>query len=145
MLHKAFSIFVFTPDRSKLLIQKRAPGKLFGNLWANTCCSHPREELPLEEEAAKRLQEECGFRCALTIHSSFIYRAHDPEGRGEEHELDTILIGEAEESVELDPDPEEITEMKWIAVTDLNADMQSHPNLYAPWFHQALQQIENDR
>ncbi len=141
MLHKAFSVFVFSHASSKLLIQRRAREKLFGNLWANTCCSHPREKLPIENEAENRLEEECGFRCPLTVHSSFVYQASDPEGKGIEHEYDTILIGEADETVQLHPDPGEIAEMQWINVSELKEAMQSEPNAYAPWFHQALELI----
>ena len=36
-LHQAFSVFVFREGGSELLIQKRAAGKLFGGLWANSC------------------------------------------------------------------------------------------------------------
>ena len=42
-LHRAFSLFVFNHDKSKLLLQKRSPEKItFPELWTNTCCSHPR-------------------------------------------------------------------------------------------------------
>ncbi|MCA9371034.1 MAG: isopentenyl-diphosphate Delta-isomerase [Candidatus Peregrinibacteria bacterium] len=138
-LHKAFSIFIFSTDRTKLLIQKRAPEKkLFGGYWANTCCSHPQEKKPIEEEAAARLQEECGFTCPLSVVDTFVYKADDPSGAGTEYEYDTILIGEADESVELCPAPSEVAELKWIAIDTLKLDMTKHPNQYAPWFHQAL-------
>lgn len=138
-LHHAFSVFIFRRNRSELLIQKRAKGKLlFGGLWGNTCCSHPRpgEEIPAAGE--RRLAEECGFRCALTGGPSFIYRAEDPRGKGVEHEYDTILVGDVPDDLEVHPDPSEIEELRWVNVKNLLEDMEKHPQKYAFWFHKGL-------
>ncbi len=48
LLHRAFSVFLFSGDR--LLVQRRAAGKYHSaGLWANTCCSHPRPGQALPE------------------------------------------------------------------------------------------------
>jgi isopentenyl-diphosphate delta-isomerase type 1 len=48
MLHRAFSVFLFTPD-GKLILQQRSGAKItFPYIWANTCCSHPLYDLPEE-------------------------------------------------------------------------------------------------
>merc|ERR1712100_758057 len=53
MLHRAFSVFLFSPDGSKLLLQKRSQEKIpFPSYWANTCCSHPLYDLPGEKDGA---------------------------------------------------------------------------------------------
>lgn len=139
-LHKAFSVMVFNEERTKLLIQKRAKAKmLWPEFWSNTCCSHPKEEHDIELEAAIRLQEECGFTCPLIPVHSFIYKADDPEGRGTEHEFDTVLVGAVNESIERKPDPKEIAEMKWVDVEELKDDMKQSPEIYTPWFHEIIQ------
>ncbi len=139
-LHQAFSIIVWNPEKTHMLIQKRADCKmLWPGYWSNTCCSHPQGKRSIEEEAATRLQEECGFTCPLTVHSSFTYKAEDPEGRGTEHEYDTILVGEVSQETILNPDPDEISEITWIDVKKLKSDMQNHSNLYTPWFHRIIE------
>jgi len=141
-LHKAFSIFIFNPNKGKVLIQKRASGKmLFPGLWANTCCSHPKEEATIELEAANRLQEECGFTTELTIAGAFTYKADDPNGNGTEYEYDTVLIGTVDESIEMNPDPAEIMDMKWIEIDVLQKDLIENPDSYAPWFGLGLEMI----
>jgi len=138
-LHKAFSVLIFNKDTTKILIQKRADEKmLWAKHWSNTCCSHPKEEKTIEQEAATRLQEECGFTCPLSVQSAFTYKEEDPNGNGTEHEYDTILIGAVDESVTLNPDPREIAEMKWVYVKELQNDMINHPKMYTPWFHQIM-------
>jgi isopentenyl-diphosphate Delta-isomerase len=139
-LHKAFSAMVFNEERTKMLIQKRADAKmLWPGYWSNTCCSHPEEEHEIEEEAAIRLQEECGFTCPLITVHTFIYKADDPGGRGTEHEYDTVLVGAADENIELKPDPEEIAEMKWVNIEELQQNMKEDPSLYTPWFHKIME------
>ena len=140
-LHRAFSIFVFRNEGKEILIQKRAYGKLFGGLWANTCCSHPQDGVSIVKAGEKRLKEECGFTCLLQEHSSFVYRAEDPEKKGVEHEYDTILIGNIEEEVQFLTDPQEVEEVKWIDVDELQKDMRHSPEKYGPWFSIALKKI----
>ncbi len=140
-LHKAFSVFIFRKNRTEMLIQKRSEQKmLFGGYWANTCCSHPRSGEDMVEAAEKRLKEECGFTCPLSITGTFTYKAADPRGTGIEHEFDTVLIGEVDE-VTINPDPEEIAELRWITLADLHSDLKAHPEKYAPWFPLALDLI----
>ena len=65
LLHRAFSIFLFNKS-SEILLQKRAPNKYHsGNLWTNTCCSHPLPNISLLESAKKRLFEEMGIEAEL--------------------------------------------------------------------------------
>ena len=72
-LHRAFSIFLFNKS-SEILLQKRAPNKYHsGNLWTNTCCSHPLPNISLLESAKKRLVEEMGIEAELKKIFSFVY------------------------------------------------------------------------
>jgi isopentenyl-diphosphate delta-isomerase len=143
-LHKAFSVFIFTPDMKKILIQRRASVKmLFPGFWANTCCSHPKGKFDIEVEASGRLKEECGFHTGLEVVDSFVYKADDPDGKGTEYEYDTVLKGATEESTEMHPDPSEIMDMKWVEIDELKKDMEDNPDVYAPWFGLGLEIILN--
>ncbi|MDP7247002.1 MAG: isopentenyl-diphosphate Delta-isomerase [Candidatus Peribacteraceae bacterium] len=140
-LHRAFSIFIFRDNWKQLLIQKRSDRKLFGGLWANTCCSHFQEKEDLEIQAEKRLEEECGFTCDLTECSSFVYQAKDPKGKGAEYEYDTIFVGEVDGDIEFKLDPEEVEEAKWINIDELMKDIDEHNENYSPWLPLALKHI----
>ncbi|AFM97773.1 hypothetical protein EHEL_020160 [Encephalitozoon hellem ATCC 50504] len=68
-LHRAFSVFLFN-SKNKLLVQKRAPGKLlFPNRWTNSVCSHPFANelsfcdplLDVKIHAARRIDYELGI------------------------------------------------------------------------------------
>ncbi len=138
-LHRAFSVYVFNPERTKMIIQKRSDKKMLWPLiWANTCCSHPMRGETAGEAGERRLKEELGFSVPLQEGTSFVYRAVDPSGKGLEHEYDTILTGIASENIVLEPNPDEVSEWKWIDLQSLQIDMQEHKDFYAPWFHLGL-------
>ena len=130
LLHRAFSIFIFN-DSSEILLQKRAPNKYHsGNLWTNTCCSHPLENLSLVESAKKRLIEEMGIKANLNEVFSFIYQAEFDNGLFE-YEYDHVLFGISNNKPILNPD--EAIDYKWIKISDLKAQIEKNPGNFTVW------------
>src|SRR5262245_31014493 len=139
-LHLAFSVYLFSPDRRKLLIQQRSAAKMLWPLvWANTCCSHPRAGENAIEAGRRRLREELGIDAELTLGPAFVYRAEDPAGRGVEHEYDVILLGTFAGNPT--PNPGEVAAWRWIDVNELRAAMRERPVDFAPWLHIGLNRI----
>ncbi len=139
-LHRAFSVFIFTPDHQQLLLQKRNSEKpTFGGLWANTCCSHQYAGEEDVEAGKRRLKEEMGFTTDVEKGSSFIYQAEDPRKNGMgEYEHDTVILGTAPNDIALKPDPKEVSEWKWVMVSDLIKDLKENPTVYVPWLKEGL-------
>jgi isopentenyl-diphosphate delta-isomerase len=130
LLHRAFSIFIFN-DSFEILLQKRAPNKYHsGNLWTNTCCSHPLENLSLVESAKKRLVEEMGIKANLNEVFSFIYQAEFDNGLFE-YEYDHVLFGISNNQPILNPD--EAIDYKWIKISDLKAQIEKNPGNFTVW------------
>ena len=130
LLHRAFSIFIFN-DSFEILLQKRAPNKYHsGNLWTNTCCSHPLENLSLVESAKKRLVEEMGIKTNLNEVFSFIYQAEFDNGLSE-YEYDHVLFGISNNKPILNPD--EAIDYKWIKISDLKAQIEKNPGNFTVW------------
>ncbi len=157
LLHRAFSIFIFrralldNPDGTRtfhdqLLIQQRAEGKYHSaGLWANSCCSHPRDGENLEEAAARRLPEETGFTVEdlenpLEEKGAFLYKADFDNGLTE-HEFDHVFVGQLKGD-RLDkapsPNPEEASQMMFLDVDEIMIDVLKNPGKYAAWFLPAL-------
>lgn len=82
-LHRAFSVFLISPDASQLLLQKRSEHKItFPLLWANTCCSHPIVGLGEDTEdvitgvvkaARRKLNHELGIPIDIVNNKRFIF------------------------------------------------------------------------
>jgi len=137
-LHRAFSVFIFN-RKGEMLLQQRAEGKYHsGGLWTNTCCSHPRPGEPTKEAAERRLEEEMGFTCDLKEVFSFTYRAEFEDLT--EHEYDHVFFGICEPG-EIEPDPEEAGDWKWVSRQELEKDVKDNPKNYTPWFKQALDRV----
>ncbi len=130
-LHRAFSVFIC--HEGQMLIQKRATGKYHsGGLWANTCCSHPRDGEETLAAAQRRLIEEVGINCEnLKEIDSFVY-FHKFRDDLYEYEFDHIIIGDYYGCYM--PNPNEIAEMKWIDYFELARDLAENPENYSVWF-----------
>lgn len=137
LLHRAFSVFVFTPA-GELILQRRAAHKYHSpGLWTNTCCSHPRDGEEVEAAAHRRLVEEMGFDTEIKHAFSFIYKQQ--VGELIEHELDHVFVGEWEGEPKLNP--EETDAWKAMSLEALERDVAANPEHYTVWFRICLDQV----
>jgi len=131
VLHRAFSVFIFN-SKNELMLQQRALHKYHSpGLWTNTCCSHQRDGESSLEAGKRRLFEEMGFSTGLKETTSFIYKAPFDNGLTE-HELDHILIGNFEETPNINPN--EVATWKWMDLEEVKKDIQTNPEIYTAWF-----------
>lgn len=139
-LHRAFSVFLTDRD-GRWLLQQRAAGKYhFPGLWTNACCSHPRPGEGTEDAAHRRLVEELGCDCPLQERFQFEYRADSPAEGLTEHELDHVFTGICEGPFQ--PNPEEVSAIRWIVPEDLARELELHPEHFTPWFKLAWERMK---
>ncbi len=140
-LHRAFSVFLFN-DKKELMLQQRAFSKYHsGGLWSNTCCSHPRRGEDIVDAGKRRLHEELGIEADVKHAFSFIYRAeldHDMI----EHELDHVLIGKYD-AIE-DFNPEEVADVKFMSLLELQKDLKENPDIYTAWFRIIFDRVKTE-
>lgn len=138
LLHRAFSIFVFS-SKGELLLQRRARTKYHsGGLWSNTCCSHPRPGEITEYAAHRRLKEEMGFDCELKEIFSFTYQV-EFESSLFEHEYDHVFLGRNDSKPKCDP--KEVCDWKTIRIDELRKAIQKAPDEYTYWFKFCFQEF----
>ncbi|ELR70638.1 Isopentenyl-diphosphate delta-isomerase [Fulvivirga imtechensis AK7] len=138
LLHRAFSVLVFN-TKGELLLQKRAGNKYHsGELWSNTCCSHPRPGESTQEAAERRLMEEMGIDLRPSFLYKFIYKV-ELDNKLTEHEFDHVFTGffDGEPVV----NPHEVEDWKYVDLHDLKRDMSSNPDRYTSWLHMIIQNI----
>ncbi len=134
-LHRAFSIFIFNSQK-EMLLQRRALSKYHsGGLWTNACCGHQRPDETLSESAQRRLKEEMGIDCPLEDRFSFIYRAPLDHGLTE-YEYDHVFFGIYDGNIQADP--EEAMDWRWLSLAAIQQDIAAHPDLYTYWFKMIL-------
>jgi isopentenyl-diphosphate delta-isomerase len=140
-LHRAISIVIFNPDKTKMLITKRAKTKpTWPGIWSNAVCSHPKDGETHADAADRRLMEELGFKTPLTEAFRFIYSAEMDNKIWGENEYDAVFTGNYEGQIL--PNPEETSDYKWINVSDLKTEIKSSPKKYTPWFGIILNKLK---
>ena len=130
--HKAVSVFLLRDD--DVLVQRRALGKYHTpGLWANTCCTHPDWGEKAADCAVRRLWEELGI-AGITpeFRQRVEYRA-DVGGGLVEHELVDIFVADVTVAPEMDPNPEEVMQARWVPMAALRSAIAVEPNRFTPW------------
>lgn len=131
LTHRAVSALVRNSD-GLMLLQRRAAGKYHSaGLWTNACCSHPRPDESTAAAVRRRLAEEMGVDCPLVPMFVTSYRA---QVSNELIEDEVVHVFGGVHDGEIAPDAAEVSEWKWIALPDLAADQQAHPDRYTIWF-----------
>ncbi len=138
VLHRAFSIFIFS-NAGELLLQQRSPEKrLWPEFWSNSCCSHPRRGEDMDAASMRRLKDELGMRSELHFLYKFSY--HAPFGNaGSEREVCSVFAGRSADKVRANP--HEIAAWRWISAADLDSEMRARREDFTPWFLQEWQEV----
>ena len=140
VLHRAFSIFTFN-KQNQLLLQKRSSEKsLWPDYWSNTCCSHPRVGESMERAVSRRLQQELGFECPLTLLYKFKYHAQYG-AVGAEHEYCWVYYGRYDGTVNVNLN--EVADWRFVGIDELGTELDTCPESYTPWFKMEWAEISN--
>ena len=130
--HKAVSVFVICDG--EILIQRRALGKYHTpGLWANTCCTHPHWDEAPEICAARRLDEELGLSNVTSEYRGQVEYRADVGGGLIEHELVDVYVAHLDTRPGVTPNPDEVMDVDWISLDQLNAKVSTHPEACTPW------------
>ena len=140
ILHRAFSVFLFNTN-GEMLLQKRAAGKYHSpNQWTNACCSHPKSGETYLDGAKRRVFEELGIETNLEEKFHFIYKADVGQNLWE-HELDHVFTGNFEGEFHLNP--EEVSEVRYISMDNLEKEMKNNPENFTEWFKIILEEYKH--
>ncbi len=130
--HKAVSVFVV--QGGEVLIQQRAAGKYHTpGLWANTCCTHPKWGEDPHTCAIRRLREELGLSGVDPLHKGQIEYRADVGGGMVEHEVVDLFLATPVQRPDLHPNPDEVQATRWIALSELEAEVAANPDAFTPW------------
>lgn len=130
--HQAISVFLF--HEGKLLLQQRASHKYHsGNLWANTCCSHPRWQESPDSCAERRIAEELGFSAKIKFIGTIDYAA-DVGNSLYENESAFCYVGTFPDNTAIDEfNQDEVQAVRWIDLDSLRMEVTSKPQRYTQW------------
>lgn len=131
-LHLAFSTYLFDPAGRFLMTRRALSKRTFPGVWTNSVCGHPAPGEDPADAAHRGVRAELGVSVAdLTcVLPDFAYRATDPHGVVE-NEVCPVFAGVID--TDLDPSPDEVEEIRWVAWADMVSAATAAPLLISPW------------
>ncbi len=128
--HRAYTAFIF--HKGKMLLQRRSRKKLlWPGAWDVSFTSHVYPGETYQQAATRRALQELNAKVGpLTDVYSFVYFA--PQGENAENEFCRVLVGDFDGN--LSPNADEMMSVRWAKVSEVEADLKAHPDLYTPWF-----------
>jgi isopentenyl-diphosphate delta-isomerase len=129
LLHRAFSVFL-VDDKTRILLQRRHAQKYHsGDLWANSCCGHPRPAEATLRAAQRRVFEELGTSSPLRLGFRARYRV-DLDNGLVENEIVYVFFGRY--NGECAPNPAEVSGTELCSLSGLSgrSDLASWLNHY---------------
>lgn len=131
LLHRAVTVYVFN-SRHQLLLQQRASDKYHcGGLWSNTTCGHPYPHESTQHAAERRLREEMGLSLTLCPMFELSYKLPMKNGLTE-HEYGHVFFALSDALPR--PNPAEAEAWRYLTLSDIQQEIQQHPEHFTPWF-----------
>lgn len=160
-LHRAFSLFIYSQNDKKFLLQKRSENKYHsGGKWSNSCCSHPYKNETWYESLQRSASDELNL--TLDIHKeincdsmrepqyiddnlffagTFIY--YSDYNELSEHEFDYVFIYVMNyDKQNINFNESEVSEIEWLTLSDIDEWIEKHPNDFSSWFNNALNLVK---
>lgn len=126
LLHRAVHVFLFRSDGSMLIHKRSANKEEFPSVWTSSCSGHVSAGESYNEAAPRELLEELGIHAAVTAVGKF---SACPETS---FEFTTLYHSASDDPIS--PDPEEITEIRWMNPAAILTWMQTRPDDFSPAF-----------
>jgi isopentenyl-diphosphate delta-isomerase len=130
LLHRAFSVFLFSPEGEVLLQQRSGQKRLWPGAWSNACCSHPRRGETLDRALRRRLREELSLETPVRFLFKFRYHARY-DTSGAEHEICHVYAGLFTSAPAVNAN--EIADTTIVTAAALDTDVATRPERYTPW------------
>lgn len=126
LLHRAVHVFLFRSD-GRMLIHKRSASKEeFPSVWTSSCSGHVSAGESYETSAPRELEEELGISADLTRLEKFAAQA------ATSWEFTTLFAAHSDSGIH--PDPEEMSDTRWLMPAEIESWMQETPDDFSPAF-----------
>ncbi|MEK7570767.1 MAG: isopentenyl-diphosphate Delta-isomerase [Patescibacteria group bacterium] len=139
-LHRAFSSFIFHPQKGLLIQQRSHKKKTWPLMWSNSCCGHPSLDETPASAARRRLEYELGITDVALTMVLPKYRYTCELYGIVENEICPVLTGvTVQEPI---PNPEEVETCKWLSWKSWLKEIEKHPDTYSFWCREETQLLE---
>ncbi len=133
LLHRAVHVFLLGED-GELLVQRRSEDKrTYPGRWTSSASGHVRAGNAPRQAAKRETREELGID-APPLEPVGTVRVEDVDVG--EREIVHVFAGSlaASRAGEVNPDPGEVSEVRWLPLSEVKASVREHPERWADSF-----------
>ncbi len=142
ILHRAFLAMVFNSEGELLLARRSAGKRLWPGYWDGTVASHVTKGEDYEQASRRRLAEEIGIEDARVQYLfKFQYKAGYKD-IGTEHEICAVTVANNIDAGSVLPDGNEISDIRFMGIDALVADIRNSREPYTPWLLLAIEHLQ---
>jgi isopentenyl-diphosphate delta-isomerase len=111
-------------------------------VWTNAFCGHPRPGESFEDAIHRYAAHELGTTVTglRAVLPDFRYRAVDAGGVVE-NEVCPVYVARA--TADLDPNPDEVMDHRWVGVADMAEAVAAVPWALSPWMVEQVAQLRD--
>ncbi len=128
--HRIVRIIV-QDEQGLILLQKRTITKAsYPGLWTDAVSGHVDKGETYETTAPRELMEEIGI--SATLEKVGIFTLHDVTNNGINNSFHCVFKTTIPSSTKLTLEPDEVSEVRWVSLSDLKLEIEKNPELYTP-------------
>lgn len=137
-LHLAFSCYLFNAEGEVLITKRASTKKVWPGVWTNSFCGHPMPGESIEKAVRRRANYELGVSGLDQLQEIIAdYQYRTPPYHGIiENEFCPIYA--ARLAAPLLPNPDEVSDYRWLAWDDIDNLIAGSPDSYSYWFKDQL-------
>lgn len=141
LMHRAVHIFVFRSDQQMLIHLRTDSKEEFPSVWTSSASGHVSSGEDYATSAQRELQEELGIQAKLK-------RALRVDACPEtSNEFTELFVANSDDPITVDP--EEIADIEWVAVDEIDRRLAKCPDDFSPafqlLFRRFLARVDHDR
>jgi isopentenyl-diphosphate delta-isomerase len=139
-LHLAFSCWLVDEQRRTLLTRRAAEKRTWPGALTNSFCGHPAPGEAISQAVHRRARVELGTRISepVLVLADFRYRAVMDDGTVEN---EVCPVYAARLLAPPQPNPAEVSELRWVRFSELAEALAGDPTTYSPWMAEQLQAL----
>lgn len=141
ILHRGFLAMIFNHAGELLLARRSAGKRLWPGFWDGTVASHVIKGEDYILASKRRLGEEIGL---VTNDIEYLFKFHYKVGYmdiGTENEICAVTVVKSVETDMISPNREEISDIRFTRLSELEEELGKTGNGYTPWFILAMEHM----
>lgn len=140
-LHLAFSCWLFDEQGRTLLTRRASAKRTWPDAWTNSFCGHPSPGEEVPDAVRRRAADELGttvLDVAVAL-PTFRYHAAMPDGTMEN---EVCPVFTARLAAPPEPNPDEVSELRWVGLDRLRDEVGTEPEVFSPWMRMQLDLLD---